>query len=59
VASGRRWVFDLDLEKFFDPVNHDELIGVVARRVSDKSELKLIRALLTAGVMENGLTHFL
>jgi RNA-directed DNA polymerase len=55
IAEGRRWVVDLDLEKFFDRVNHDKLMAAVARRVVDKRMLKLIRAFLTAGVMENGL----
>jgi RNA-directed DNA polymerase len=46
---------DLDLEKFFDRVNHDKLMAKIAERVSDKRMLKLIRTFLTAGVMENGL----
>jgi RNA-directed DNA polymerase len=54
VAAGHRWVVDLDLEKFFDRVNHDKLMGQVAKRVTDKRVLKLLRAFLTAGVMENG-----
>jgi RNA-directed DNA polymerase len=55
IAEGNRWVVDLDLEKFFDRVNHDKLIATMARRVSDKRMLKLIRAILESGVMENGL----
>ena len=55
IAEGYRYVVDLDLEKFFDRVNHDRLMAKLAERVSDKRLLKLIRALLTAGVMENGL----
>ena len=46
---------DLDLEKFFDRVNHDRLMAALAKRIADKRMLKLIRAFLTAGVMENGL----
>src|SRR6059058_1566799 len=55
IAAGNRWVVDLDLEKFFDRVNHDKLMAAIARRVSDKRMLKLIRAFLESGVMENGL----
>ena len=55
IAEGYRWVVDLDLEKFFDRVNHDKLMAKIATRVSDKRVLKLIRAFLTAGVMEGGL----
>ena len=55
VAEGYGWVVDFDLEKFFDRVNHDKLMGQVAKRVEDKRLLKLIRAFLNAGVMENGL----
>jgi RNA-directed DNA polymerase len=55
IAEGYRWVVDIDLEKFFDQVNHDKLMGQIAKRVRDKRVLKLIRAYLNAGVMENGL----
>ncbi len=55
MTEGFRWVVDLDLEKFFDRVNHDRLMTAVAQRVKDKRVLKLIRAFLNAGVMENGL----
>ena len=55
IADGYGWVIDLDLEKFFDRVNHDKLMGQIAKRVEDKRLLKLIRAFLNAGVMENGL----
>jgi RNA-directed DNA polymerase len=49
IAAGHRWVVDLDLEKFFDRVNHDKLMAAIARRVSDKRMLKLIRAFLKSG----------
>jgi RNA-directed DNA polymerase len=55
IAQGHRWVVDLDLEKFFDRVNHDILMGRLAKRVRDPRLLRLIRAFLNAGVMENGL----
>jgi RNA-directed DNA polymerase len=55
IADGYRWVVDLDLEKFFDRVNHDKLMGRMAKRVADKRVLKLTRAFLNAGVMESGL----
>src|SRR6202522_4468905 len=55
IAEGHGWCVDLDLEKFFDRVSHDKLMGQIAKRVEDKRLLKLIRAFLNAGVMENGL----
>jgi RNA-directed DNA polymerase len=55
VAEGYGWCVDLDLEKFFDRVSHDKLMGQIAKRVEDKRVLKVIRAFLNAGVMENGL----
>jgi RNA-directed DNA polymerase len=55
IAEGHGWCVDLDLEKFFDRVNHDRLMGQIAKRVGDKRLLKLIRAFPNAGVMENGL----
>jgi RNA-directed DNA polymerase len=55
VAAGHRWVVDLDLEKFFDRVNHDKLMASISRRVTDKRVLRLIGAFLKVGVLENGL----
>jgi RNA-directed DNA polymerase len=55
IAEGHGWCVDFDLEKFFDRVNHDKLMGAVAKRVEDRRLLKLIRAFLNAGVMEGGL----
>jgi len=55
VSEGRRWVVDLDLEKFFDRVNHDILMSRLARRIKDKRVLRLIRRYLQAGMMSNGL----
>ena len=55
VAEGNRWVVDIDLEKFFDRVNHDILMSRIARKVKDKRVLRLIRRYLQAGIMVDGL----
>jgi RNA-directed DNA polymerase len=55
IGEGYGWVVDFDIEKFFDRVNHDKLMGQVAKRITDRRMLKLIRAFLNAGVMEGGL----
>jgi RNA-directed DNA polymerase len=57
VESGNRWIVDMDLEKFFDRVNHDVLMSRVARRVKDKRILKLIRGFLSAGIMFAGVVQ--
>jgi RNA-directed DNA polymerase len=54
VQSGRRWVVDVDLEKFFDRVNHDVLMARLAKRVEDKRLLRVIRRYLEAGIMADG-----
>jgi RNA-directed DNA polymerase len=55
IGAGDRYVVDIDLEKFFDRVNHDILMGLVAKRVADRRILRLIRGFLTAGVLTDGL----
>ena len=57
ITEGYRWVVDIDLEKFFDQVNHDLLMSRVARQVKDKRLLRLIRRYLTAGIMREGLVN--
>jgi RNA-directed DNA polymerase len=55
IKEGYRWVVDIDLEKFFDKVNHDKLMGILRKRINDKVLLKLIRSYLNAGVMIGGI----
>lgn len=55
ITAGYGWVVDLDLEKFFDRVNHDQLMGQVAKRITDRRLRRLLRAFLTAGVLADGL----
>lgn len=54
LQEGKTWVIEIDLEKFFDKVNHDRLMSTLAKRISDKPTLKLIRSYLTSGIMEGG-----
>lgn len=53
--TGYTWIVELDLEKFFDQVNHDKLMYLLSVKIKDKRTLKLIRLYLSAGIMENGL----
>ncbi len=55
--DGREWVVELDLDKFFDRVNHDRLMSLLARKITDKRTLKLLRAYLNCGMMENGVVR--
>lgn len=57
VSSGRRWVVDIDLDKFFDRVNHDILMSRITRKIRDKRVLALIRRYLQGGIMESGVVH--
>jgi RNA-directed DNA polymerase len=52
--EGYEWVIELDLEKFFDQVNHDKLMGLLAKKITDKRTLKLLRSYLNSGIMEDG-----
>jgi len=56
VKAGKEWVVDIDLEKFFDKINHNRLMQRLSKGIGDKKLLRLIRSYLTAGVMEGGLT---
>jgi RNA-directed DNA polymerase len=53
--GGYEWIVELDLDKFFDRVNHDKLMGLLSRRIEDKRTLKLIRSYLNSGIMEGGM----
>lgn len=57
IKEGYRWVVDIDLEKFFDKVNHDRLMRILSERIKDQRVLRLIRRYLQAGVMEHGLVQ--
>jgi RNA-directed DNA polymerase len=57
ISEGYRWVIDMDLEKFFDKVNHDKLMGILASKIQDRMVLKLIRKYLQAGIMINGVVY--
>jgi RNA-directed DNA polymerase len=55
LEEGKEWIIELDLAQFFDRVNHDKLMGKLAKRIEDKRTLKLIRSYLNSGIMEGGL----
>ena len=55
LEEGKLWVVEMDVDKFFDRVNHDKLMGLLAKRIADKRTLKLIRSYLNSGIMEGGL----
>jgi len=57
IAAGNTWVVNIDLEKFFDRVNHDMLMARIARKVEDKQVLRLIRRYLQTGIMDNGIVQ--
>ncbi|MCG8672115.1 MAG: group II intron reverse transcriptase/maturase [Pseudomonadales bacterium] len=56
IQDGRKWVVDVDLEQFFDRVNHDVLMGKLDKRIGDRRVLGLIRRYLNAGILANGVT---
>lgn len=55
INNGYEWIIDLDIEKYFDTINHDKLISILRENVNDSHTLHLIRAFLRAGIMDNGL----
>lgn len=55
--EGYEWVIDLDIEKYFETVNHDKLISCVREQVNEKEVLHLMRRFLKAGIMENGIVQ--
>lgn len=57
LEEGKEWIVELDLAQFFDRVNHDKLMGTLAKRIEDKRTLKLIRSYLNSGIMEDGLVN--
>ena len=52
--NGYEWIIDLDIEKYFDTVNHDKLISILRENANDSHTLHLIRSFLRAGIMDNG-----